>query len=213
MRRAVALDPRRTVRRRALIVLVPAILYPLIDAAAHIIQPKRIWLKAPDLDRLLGGCDVGAILAIGHARFKLVAPPVLCLRSSARSIFPFGFARESICLSRRAREPSDKLFGIAPAHVRDGRVILAGSHETACLRGCAFVPLADSHGVLADRKRLDRDLVSWLLCYIVIAPHYETTASNWVHLGLSDRRHRLCGGRGRRSGLRLRRCLFNSGSY
>src|SRR5260370_12732586 len=103
-------------------------LRPQIDATTHIIKPNRNCPKRPDLDWLLGGCDVRAILAIGHDRFKLVAPPVLCLRSSARSIFPFGFARESVCLSRRAREPSDKLFGIAPAHIPDGRTILAASH-------------------------------------------------------------------------------------
>jgi hypothetical protein len=38
-----------------LIVFVPAVFDPLIDAAAHIEQPKRIWLQAADLDRLVGG--------------------------------------------------------------------------------------------------------------------------------------------------------------
>ena len=125
MRHAIALDPRGPVQRGALIILVPAILYPLIDAATHVIQPKRIWPETPDLDGLLGGCDVSAVLAIGHAGQKLVAPPVLCLRAAAGGIFPFGFAWEPIGLACCAREPGNKLLGIAPAYVRDGRVIIA----------------------------------------------------------------------------------------
>jgi hypothetical protein len=105
---------------------VPTILYPLIDAATHIIQPERIWRKTADLDWLLGGCNVIAVLAIGHAGLKLVAPPVLGLRAAAGGIFPFGFAREPIWLSRCAREPGNKLLGIAPDYVRDGRLVFAG---------------------------------------------------------------------------------------
>src|ERR1700730_6212105 len=192
MRPAGALNPWRPVRRGALIILVPAILYPLIDAATHIIQPKRIWPKAPDLDWLLGGCNVSAVLAIGHARLKLVAPPVLCLRATTGGIFPLCFAWEPICLSRCAREPNNKLLGIAPAYVRDGRVIFAGCHERTCLRCSAFVPFANGNRIPTDRKRLDSDLVSWLLCDFVITSHYEVTAAKHVHFGLSDRRGQLC---------------------
>src|SRR5215203_1305713 len=90
-RGALVLDPRRTVRRSALIIFVPAVLDPLIDAAAHIEQPKRIWLQAADLDRLVGDQNVAAVLAIDHAGLKLIAPPVSGLRAAARGIFPFSF--------------------------------------------------------------------------------------------------------------------------
>src|SRR6202158_1395199 len=139
-RGALALDPCRTVRRSALVVLVPAILYPLIDAAAHIVQSKRIWLEAADLDRVLGGRGVGAILAIGHAGLKLIAPPVLCLRASARRIFPFSFGWESKCLSSGLREPRDILPGIAPAYIGDRRIVFSGRCEPACFCGSAFIP-------------------------------------------------------------------------
>ena len=80
----------------ALVVFMPAVLYPLIDAATHIVQAERIWLKAADLDRLLGGGDVGAILTIGHARLRLIAPPVPRLRACPRSVFPFSLGRQAV---------------------------------------------------------------------------------------------------------------------
>ena len=115
---AVAFDPCRTVCRGALVVFMPAVLYPLINAATHIVQAKRIWSEAADLDRLLGAGNVDAILAIGHTCLQLIAPPVLRLRACSRSIFPFSLTRKSIRLARCARQPSDKLLGITPAHIR-----------------------------------------------------------------------------------------------
>ena len=124
-----------------MVILVPAVLYPLIDAAAHIVQSKRIWLKAANLDRLLGSCEVIAILTIGHAGLKLISPPVLCLRASTRCIFPFRFTWEPICFSHCAREPSDEELRIADLHW--GRL-------RAALEGVAFL-LARFRGVgLAD---------------------------------------------------------------
>src|SRR5712672_4223065 len=213
MRRAAALDPWRAVRWSALIILVPAVLYPLIDAATHVIQPERIRLEAAYLDRLLDGRDVSAILAIGHAGLKLVAPPVLGLRASTRGIFPFGFAWDPICLSGCAREPGHELLGIAPADIGDRRVILAGCHERTCLRRGAFVPFANRNRILTDRKRLDADLVGRLLRGIVIAAHGEAAVTHCLHLGLPDRSGQRWGGRGGRHGLNLRRRLLHSGSY
>jgi hypothetical protein len=43
------------------------------------------------------------------------------LRSSARGKLPLGFARKPVGLSRRFRQPCDKLLGIAPAYIRDRR--------------------------------------------------------------------------------------------
>src|SRR5260370_35527830 len=115
-----------------------------------------------------------------------------------RRILPLGFAWEPICHSCCSREPGDKLLCIAPAYVRDGRIIFAGCDERTCLRSGAFVPVANGNRILADRKRFYRDLVSWLLCDIVIATHCEAAAANRVHLGFSDRRGRRCGCRGGR---------------
>src|SRR5689334_13236719 len=119
MRAAVAAAPCRAVTRRALIGLMPAVLDPLIDAAAHVIKPEWIGPEAADLGRLLGR-KITAILAPGHARLELVAPPVFGLRSAARRIFPFGFARKAVRLLRRLREPGGILLRIGPAHVADG---------------------------------------------------------------------------------------------
>src|SRR5690349_18413585 len=107
MRTAVGLHPCRTVRRCADIVLVPAILDPLVDAAAHIIQPERIGPEAADLGWLLDRGEVCASLAIGHAGNQLLAPPVSCLRSAAGGVFPFGLRRQTVRLMRCTREPAD----------------------------------------------------------------------------------------------------------
>src|ERR1700743_618913 len=107
VRWAVRANPRRTVCRGALVSLVPAVLYPLIDTTTHVIEPKWIRLEIANLDGLVADRDVGAILAVGHAGLQLVAPPVFRLRSSARGIFPFGFAWEPVGLSGSVREPGD----------------------------------------------------------------------------------------------------------
>src|SRR5215831_2236124 len=109
---------------------MPTILHPLINAAAHVVKPKWIWLEAADLDGLFGGSDVSAVLAIGHAGLELIAPPVLRLRSASRGIFPFGFAWEPIGLVCCTRKPGNELLGIAPVYVRDRRVTLAVCHRT-----------------------------------------------------------------------------------
>src|SRR5262245_43601030 len=80
---AVASGPDRAVGRRPLVIPVPAILDPLIDPAAHVVQAERIGPGTADLDRLVGGGVTAAILATGIARLQLVTPPVFRLRSAA----------------------------------------------------------------------------------------------------------------------------------
>ena len=173
---ALALDPCRTVRRSTLVIFVPAVLDPLINAATHIEQSKRIWLEAADLDWLLSGRDVSAILAIGHSGLKLIAPPVLCLRSSARCIFPFSFSRESVGFSSGFREPRNVLPGVGPTYIRDGRVVLSSRHERTCLCSRAFIPFPYGDRKFADGKRLDRYLMNRLFRIVFNATHREATA-------------------------------------
>src|SRR6266436_10075945 len=52
-------------------------------------------------------------------------------------------------------------------------------------RRSAFIPFADRNRMLTHRKRLNRDLASWLLSGIVIASHNETAAANCDHLRFS----------------------------
>ncbi len=118
--------PMPNVSRSALVILVPAVLHALIDAATHIMKSERIWPEAADLNWLFNVSDVSAIVAIDHARSKLVTPPILCLRAAACGVFPFGFAWQPICLSCCAGEPANKPLGITPAYIRDGRIIFAG---------------------------------------------------------------------------------------
>src|SRR3984885_12670912 len=184
---------------------MPAVLYPLIDAATHIVQAKRIWLEAAELGRLLGAGSVRAILAVGHPRLKLVAPPVPGLGARSRGIFPFSLARKSIRLSRCASEPGDKLLGVTPAHIGDGRIIFARCRECTSLGSGAFVPVANGNRILTDGKRLNRDLMSWPLREVIVATHCKATAVNRLHLRLSDGGRRRCG---RRRGCGLQSCLL-----
>src|SRR3954453_3902569 len=70
MSAAVPAAPCRAVGGRALIGLVPAVLDPLIDTAAHVVEPERIRLEASGLRGLVVR-ETTAILATGHARLQL----------------------------------------------------------------------------------------------------------------------------------------------
>src|SRR5262245_48864586 len=94
VRKTAVIDPRRAIGRRALIVPVPAVRDPLVDATAHVEQAEGVCLKAPDLQELRRVAGIVASLAVGHADAHLVAPPELGRLSAARRIFPFGFARQ-----------------------------------------------------------------------------------------------------------------------
>src|SRR4051794_622841 len=96
-------EPRRSVGRGALIVLVPAILDPLVDPAAHIVEAERVRREAADLQRLLGVIRLVATFAIGQAGLRLVAPPVFRRAAAARRVLPLRFARQAVFLLRRLR--------------------------------------------------------------------------------------------------------------
>ena len=66
VRRAVVINPSRTIRRCALIIVVPAIGYPLIDIAAHIVQTEGVRLETADLQRLRSVVGFITSFAIGH---------------------------------------------------------------------------------------------------------------------------------------------------
>ena len=186
MRAALALHPCRAISRSTLIVFVPAVLDPLIDAATHIVQSKRICPEAADLDRLLRSCDIRAVLTVSHAGLELIAPPVLRLGTTARGIFPFSFRRKPIGLSRRLSEPCDILFGIGPAYVRHGCLVFSSRHEPACFCGSAFIPLSYGNWKFADRERLDCNLMNRLFRTFFIAAHCEAAAPERAHLRLAD---------------------------
>jgi hypothetical protein len=103
MRTAVAMEPRGAVKRRALIVRVPTILYPLIDGPAHIVESKLIGLEATNICELAVTSGVAAIHTIGHPGPEAIAPPIFRSRVPPSTIFPFGLAWKSIVFVRRLR--------------------------------------------------------------------------------------------------------------
>src|SRR3954452_12437354 len=181
MSAAVPAAPCRAVTGRALIGLMPAVLDPLIDTAAHVVEPERIRPEAADLRRLLGR-EITAILATGHARLQLVAPPIFGLRSATRGIFPFGFARKPISLLRRLSEIGRILLRVGPAHIADRRIVLADGREAARLCSGALIPFLHGHRIFSDRERLDGYLMDGTLGRVVIASHRKA-AANGDHLG------------------------------
>lgn len=160
-----------------MIIPVPAILHPLINAAAHVVKPERVWFETAGVDRLLRGGNVGAALAIGQAGLELIAPPELRLRSAACGVFPFGLAWKPIGSVCHGRKPGDELSGISPAHIRHRRLVVALCHELARLGGRALVPFAHGNRIAADGNRLERDPMNGLLGDIVVAAHQEGAAA------------------------------------
>src|SRR5690242_2649470 len=104
---AVSVGPRRPVGWRPLVILVPAILDPLIDAAAHVVEAERVGREAADPQRLLGVIGLVAALAIGQTGLRVVAPPVFRGAAAARCVFPLRLAWQPIFPLRRLREPGD----------------------------------------------------------------------------------------------------------
>src|SRR5262245_10097953 len=74
--RIAAEQPRRSVCRRAVVVLVPAILDPLPDIAVHIVKPPRVRLQRSNRRRLLPVPLTAAAVAIGMAHIGIVAPGI-----------------------------------------------------------------------------------------------------------------------------------------
>src|SRR6516225_9038505 len=75
MRHTVVINPRRSIRRCPLIILMPTIGHPLMDIAAHIIKAEGVRLETADLQGLRGVVGLIASLTIHHVRLKLIAPP------------------------------------------------------------------------------------------------------------------------------------------
>src|SRR5262249_45061825 len=142
--------PGRTIGRGALVVLVPAIRDPLVDAAPHVMEAERVRLEAAPGPRLRGVIGLVASLAVGRVGSKLVAPPEFRSRAAARGVLPFGFTRKPELLLRDLREPPRELLRVGPAYVGHRGVILAGRLIGACFRRHARFPFP--HG---DRKFAD----------------------------------------------------------
>ena len=152
---------------------MPAIRYPLIDTAAHIIKAEWVRLETANLQWLRGVVRFIASFAVGHTSLKLVAPPKFRPSAPSRGVFPFGFARKPEWLLHDPREPLDKLLRIGPTQICDRGIIFARRCIGTSLRRNARVPFANSDWEFADRKGLDRDAVDRLLGKIVVAPHRE----------------------------------------
>src|SRR6476619_851859 len=94
MRQAVVINPRRSIRRCTLIILMPTICHPLMDIAAHIIKAEGVRFETADLQGLRGVVGLIASFTIGHVRLKLIAPPKFSSGAGTRGILPFGFRSE-----------------------------------------------------------------------------------------------------------------------
>ena len=115
MRQAVVINPRPSIRRCTLIILVPTIGHPLMDIAAHIIKTEGVRFETADLQGLRSVVGLIASFTIGHVRLKLIAPPKFSSGAATRGILPFSFARKPKRLLGDLGEPLHKLLCISPA--------------------------------------------------------------------------------------------------
>src|ERR1700690_3952605 len=87
-----ARNPRRPIRRRLDIVIMPAIRDPLPHVASHIVKPERIWCEFTDRRSVLvAGPSATTVGAIGVVCANLVAPVIGRLCSTACRILIFSF--------------------------------------------------------------------------------------------------------------------------
>src|ERR1700722_18982071 len=149
---AVAVRARRAVDRRALVVLVPAILGPLKDIPQHVVQAECAGFERADGR----GVDIAIIAAeygpagipacralVGHVRARARArsvrtPRLIGIAAGARGIFPFRCARQPVPMPGLRRQPSRVGFGIVPGRAGDG--MRSGLHEAGILP-TAFGPM------------------------------------------------------------------------
>src|SRR5215469_13346370 len=116
--------PGRTIARRAVLVLVPAIGDPLRHIAAHVVKPEGIGGKAADLDGMTRIVRLAAAATVGDAGLHLISPPVFRLRAAACRVFPFGLRRQTVGCAGHAREPRGILLRIGPAHIGHRRIVV-----------------------------------------------------------------------------------------
>src|SRR6185369_15686115 len=91
---AIRTVPRPAVARRADVVSVPAIGYPLIDASGHVKKPETVRCKQANLHRLLARIAASATSASRFAGLRLTAPPVFRRGAAARGVFPLSLGRK-----------------------------------------------------------------------------------------------------------------------
>src|SRR5689334_21191784 len=97
--RAIAGCPRRTIRRRAGVVNVVAILHPLPDIARYIIKTERIGLERSDRRGLLVVPSADASVAVCVALSERVTPVKGGGGARACGVFPFGLGQQPIGLA------------------------------------------------------------------------------------------------------------------
>src|SRR6185295_19790764 len=129
---AIAAGPSGSVRGRAGITRVPAVLGPLPGIAEHVIEPEAVGrvaarrrgevvavgafvllAEAPGLEAALVG-DVGEAAGLG----RIVAPVARGDAASARRVFPFRLARQAVAPAGLFREPLRVGARIVPAHAQ-----------------------------------------------------------------------------------------------
>src|SRR5580704_11266016 len=96
---AVAGDPGRSIGRRAVEVVMPAILDPLEHVARHVVQAEGISGERAHRRGLAAVPGAAAVFAIGVVLAEFVAPRIERLRSGPRGIFVFGLAEQPIRLA------------------------------------------------------------------------------------------------------------------
>src|SRR5580658_9621031 len=115
-------NPRRTVSRCAVVIVMHAIFSPLPDIPLHVIEAELVWSERADRRRLAIVPFTAASVAVGHGSsvgLNVVAPRIYRLCSGAGRIFVFGFGQQPIGLAGYLGEPSRVLLRVPQIDIDD----------------------------------------------------------------------------------------------
>src|SRR4051812_3665302 len=172
--------PDGLVPRRTLVILMPAVCYPLRHVANQIVQTKLV--RGISANRRRPVRLRPACLTVSHPRDDLTTPPVGRRRARAGGVFPFRFSRQAVGLRSLLGEPAHVVLRIVVAHVAHRLRILPERLTFACTRCQTVLPLSYRDRIPRDGKCLHRNAVYRPLATVIVATHHETTARHVDHL-------------------------------
>src|SRR5262249_52228024 len=117
--------PSCAIGRGTRIIFMITVLNPLPNVSYSVVQSKSVGLKRTHRPGLLAIPLAAAPIAVRHALYQVIPPPIFRLCSSSGGILPFGFCRQPIAFARLLGQPLPVGVGIFPRHVDNGSATAA----------------------------------------------------------------------------------------
>src|SRR5262249_7803880 len=117
---------RRAVRRRAIVVVIPAVLHPLPHVAVHVVEAPPVLRETVHSHRLLPVFALGPAAVVRLPGRDRRAPPERRRRAGTRRILPLRLRQQAIGLAHLARQPGQVLLrDVVPRYPHDGLLAAA----------------------------------------------------------------------------------------